>query len=639
MGKKKQPLPNIHNLIMAGIVAMLLFCLATHYQSFSGSDKLFINPDKELEIISSSPIQGLDPVQADHPCLNKAVANVYEGLVTYDSLEPLKLIPCLAKEMPHISDDGLVYTFKVRDWIRFHDNLAFSLFNPSRKIEAADFVYSIKRIADPATQTPYWGLLANRIQGLDGWRKAMQDKKGVDYKTVVPGIKALDKSTVQFTLNMPWDSFLNVLAMPLCAVVPHEAVTYHGKDFGRYPSGTGPFSVSKISPDMKEIVFNNNGIYRSLPSKNPLFLERITTRVIPRGRQCWEAFQKIKGDMLCVASLANVVPSVVTNNQNISTLTSTNIPYEHKKYYIATHYFAFNCEQLPFKDNVKLRQAMSMAFDSKRYIAQFFPHTGVAPVGMLPPGYSSYTTPYGYNLAKAKALLVEAGYPNGQGLPIILLDTLVGEVARKQAEFFAASMKKIGIKVRVIANMLPVLKEKMNNKATMMHATSFQPGYPGCEPWLAVFRDTTGRLGNTCWQNETYNKLYDRAMHLPKGDERDALYQQLNKLAIVEAPVIYALHAYTHLVMRHSWIKNYLQLPFRYNHLQYVTINATEKKEGKEQAGIKEAKEAQQKKELEEKRLAEVEQLAQIERDEQERIRQAYELADEERKRNKKWFP
>ena len=133
---------------------------------------------KELQISVPQKVKGMDPIFANDRYSSNEIARVYEGLLEYHYLKrPYTLVPNLAAELPKVSADGLTYTFKILPGVFFHDDVAFTGGGKGRELTAEDFVYSIKRLADPKLQSTGWWILDGKIKGLNEWKSANQVKK------------------------------------------------------------------------------------------------------------------------------------------------------------------------------------------------------------------------------------------------------------------------------------------------------------------------------------------------------------------------------------------------------------------------------------------------------------------------------
>jgi ABC-type transport system substrate-binding protein len=355
---------------------------------------------------SGSPTQGgtltlsyltepssLDPAIAWNVIDWQIEHDIYQGLLQYapkSGEAGTELIPCLATEVPStanggISADGKVYTFHLRTGVKFQPPV-------NREVTADDFKYSFERMMSspraPATSF-YMGVV-----GADAFMKHKAQE--------ITGYKVVDPTTIQITLKSPDLSFLNALTMDFCDVVPEEWVDKWTKQFNRHPLGTGPFVFQKWTAG-REIVLTRNPQYWEAgkpyldtidyqlsfsPSTALLKLERGEVDVL--------------GDGVPTADLVRVQADPKLKKQIYS------------QPLVAISYMFMNVDMKPF-DNVKVRQALSWAIDRDKLVKlqggqamslwQFYPK------GM--PGYQEGKVMYGYDPAKAKQLLADAGYPNG----------------------------------------------------------------------------------------------------------------------------------------------------------------------------------------------------------------------------------
>jgi ABC-type transport system substrate-binding protein len=213
--------------------------------------------------VSQDP-KGLDPVKSSDVLSSSFIAQTYECLYEHSYLErPYRVRPCLAEDMPEITDNRLTYTIRIKRRVHFQDNPCFEkMGGKGRELVAQDFVYSLKRLADAQCETKGFWLLEGYITGLDEFYKASQDKKRkTDYSRKVEGLKAPGRYTLKITLEKPYPRLLWVLAMTYTAAVAREAVEYYGEEFVNNPVGTGPF-VLKSWHHWHKIVMERNPTFR-----------------------------------------------------------------------------------------------------------------------------------------------------------------------------------------------------------------------------------------------------------------------------------------------------------------------------------------------------------------------------------------
>jgi len=553
--------------------------------------------EKILVTVSEVKIKGLDPAQADDWYTARQVAKVYEGLLSYHYLKrPLELVPNLATAKPTVSEDGCVYTFTIREGVKFHDDACFPE-RKGRELVAEDFVYSIKRVADPKVQSPWFGILAGKIKGLDAWRN--QDKEDVQaaYAEEIEGVRAVDKYTLQFTLTQPWPQFSYILAMNFCYAVPQEAVQHYGAEFLNHPVGTGPFTLAVFNPQLNKLVYSKNPNFRDkyypneaaeeyqhlladAGKKLPL-VDKVITHVLPEEQPRWLKFQQGQVDILDIAR-DNIALEVVQGNKLVPELQEKGVQlFSEPEQSIC--YCAFNNGHALFKDNAKLRQAMSLAFDGQQYNQLFHNGSAVLAQSIVPPGLAgyqkNYINPYNtHDLVKAKQLLAEAGYPGGTGLPEITLDTTANTNQRQKAEFLQKCMECINVKIKVVCHTFPELLRKVAQRETMMHALSWSGDYPDAETFLSLLYKSDQSVGaGFNFNDPSYNRLYERAMIMPPSPERTALYEQMNKLAAEHVPAIYRVHQ-ARPILYQGWVKNVLWADCLYGTEQYINIDLAQKK-------------------------------------------------------------
>ncbi len=580
-------------LIQLGAVILLIVAMWFYNRNTSTSPE---QNKKILVTVKAAKIKGLDPIQSGDVYGAQEVAKVYEGLLEYHYLKrPYELIPNLAAAMPTVSEDGLVYTFKLKEGVKFHDNACFPD-GKGRELVAKDFVYAIKRAADPKLQSPQFSIIAGKIKGLDEWRNKYAETAQADYTEAVAGLKAIDQYTLQFTLNQAYPQFLYILAMQFCDVVPQEAVQHYGTEFLNHPVGTGPFTLEEFNPQFNKLVYRKNPNFRDkrFPSEaseayehllvdagKPLpLVDKVITHILPEEQPRWLKFQQGQIDVIDI-SRDTIVSEVVQADGLIPAMKEKGIQLFQELEH-GTSFFVINCRHELFRDNIKLRQALSMAFDGQKHNELFYQGGAVLAQSIIPPGLAGYRADYvnpyrTYDLEKAKKLLAEAGYPDGKGLPTITLDVHSSTNSKQKAEFFQKCMEQIGVQVNVVANIWPELTKKINQKTTMMHALSWIADYPDAGALFYLLYRADTAIGMGCNFNDpVYNALYEKATVMQPSPEKTTLYEQLNRLAAEGVPAVYTVHQ-MHPILYHCWVKNYLWSDFHYGTEQYINIDLEQK--------------------------------------------------------------
>lgn len=569
--------------------------------------------EKVLNVVKPAKVKGLDPVNAGDTYSSAEIARVYEGLLEYHYLKrPFELQPNLAVAMPTVSEDGLTYTFKIKPGVKFHDNKCFPN-GKGRELVAQDFVYSIKRMADLKNNSTGWWLLDGRIKGLNEWRDTYKGKDP-NYDEKVEGLAALDKYTLQFKLTSQYPQFLYSLAMVYTYAVPREAVEMYGEEFLNNPVGTGAFQITAPYAQQNTIEYVKNPNYRDVryPSdgasdedvkrgltkyagkKLPL-VDRIKVQIQTEASTRFLSFQDGNVDYSEIPK--DNFDQVVTPDQGLTDEFKTKgIDLEITPDLDIT-YIAFNHDDPLFKNNVKLKQAMSLAYNGKEANNLFYNGRGMLAQTIVPPGIGgydpNYKNPYAkFDIEKAKALLAEAGYPEGKGLPEITYDTTATTVSRQMSEFFAKSMAEIGIKIKVNTNTWPQLTQKVKKRQTQIFGMAWLGDYPDAENFLQLLYGPNSAPGpnGSNFNDADFNREFDITKNMQPSPERAARYAKLAQNLAEQVPLLLGVHR-TSFVLKHSWLKNYKFSTFNHGHAKYYDVDMQKKKEVLESGVLKKSAE------------------------------------------------
>ncbi|MDL2357633.1 MAG: ABC transporter substrate-binding protein, partial [Pseudomonadota bacterium] len=208
------------------------------------------SPAKVLHMFLSTSETGLDPAVASDIASLSLLENLFDPLLRYDYLaRPLKLRANTAASMPTVSDGGLTYTFTLRAGIFFTPDPAFR--GAPREVTAADYVYSLTRLYDPALKSPWLSLFEGKLAG----DQALRDH--FSYERPIAGLQALDRRTLRIRLAAPDNNFLFYLATPASGVVAREVIEAYPGQAGNHPVGSGPFMVGEWKHSDKIVLLAN----------------------------------------------------------------------------------------------------------------------------------------------------------------------------------------------------------------------------------------------------------------------------------------------------------------------------------------------------------------------------------------------
>lgn len=565
---------------------MYLVLIISLLASFSCTRKKLEGSSKKVLRVYTVDVQGFDPIYTANVSTAKEVAKVYEGLLEYHYLKrPYELQANLAEEMPKVSKDGLTYTFKIKKGVMFHDDEAFPN-GKGRELVAADFVYSLMRIADSKLGSSGWWLFDKKIAGLNEWRKAGLS----DYDLKIEGLKALDSHTLEFKLTRPYPQFLFALAMTYSSAVPKEAVLKYGKDFPMHAVGTGAFILKEYVVKSKfRYIKNPNYRNKFFPTeaadeykhflkdyagvKLPI-VDEIDVRVILENQTQWLNFAAGKIDYLDIPK-DNFDASIIGNKLS-DELVKKGVKLEIAPS-LSTYYLGFN-QSHKILQNLHLRRAISLALDIKKYNELFYNGTGLSAQSIIPPGLSGYIKDYknpwkGANLKKAKEELVKAGYPNGVGLPRITLDTMNKTHHRQQAEFVKKELAKVGIKIETISSTFPEYRRRIKNRDVMLLSYGWIGDYPDAENFFQLLYGPNVSPGTNYvgYNNPEFNKLYEESTILSPGPKRKAMYEKMNLMVGADMPWVYLIHLQEYFLY-HKHLKNFLKSDFIYGFEKYLDV-------------------------------------------------------------------
>ena len=441
------------------------------------------------------------------------IKSLFDGLMDYEP-GTTTLRPELA-ESYEISPDGKIFTFKLRQGVKFHNG---------REMTADDVKYSLDRVTNPKTQSPGAGFFAS-INGYD-------DVAGGKSESLA-GVTVVDPSTVKIELSRPDATFLHVMAINFSHVVPREEVEKYGADFGKHPVGTGAYKMAEWTLGQR-LVFERNADYwhKGLP-----YIDKITFEI---GQEPIVALLRLQngevdvpGDGIPPAKFQEVMADpeqkarVVEGGQ------------------LQTGYVTMNTQMPPF-DNVKVRQAVNMAINKDR-IVKLINNRAVPANQPLPPsmpGYDKAFTGYAFDVDKAKALLGEAGHPQGFETELFVMNT---DPNPRIAQAIQQDLAAIGIKAAI----------QSLAQANVIAAGGEKGGAPmiwsGGMAWIADFPDPSNFYGpilgcggavqggwNWAWycNKELDEKAAaaDSIVDPAKAEERAKLWGEIYAKVMADAP-------------------------------------------------------------------------------------------------------
>ncbi|MFZ6677168.1 ABC transporter substrate-binding protein [Undibacterium sp. Tian12W] len=561
--------------------------------------------EKVLRVLVTTPESSLDPaVASDVPSVS-INENIFEPMLRYDYLaRPVKLKPNTLKSMPEILDQGKTYVLHLQPGIMFTPDPAFK--GKPRELTAEDYIYSIKRIYDPAVKSPWLFMFEGKLLG-DEKLKPAKDGKSQDFnlQTSIPGLQAVDKYTLRVRLNAPDSNFLFILATTATGAMAREVVEAYGNQIGNHPIGTGPFILGQwqrsfriellANPQYRKVVFNDQGtddvtrkIAANLTGQTLPRVSKVEIKIMEEQQSRVLGFLNHEFDYLeqVPPPLSNMVlddgklkPALQQQGVRLSLFTP-----------LQTSYMWMNMEDPVIggytPEKIALRRAIALSYDSKEDIALMEKGLAIQAQSPLPPnvlGYdANYKTPVQYDVKLANALLDKFGYkraadgyrslPDGQAL-YLQMHSLASTTGRLRDEVWRKNLDAIGIHVSFKTDKhSEILRAARLGKVQMTEA-NWIADFPDAENFYQLlYGPNAGRANYSRFNLPAFNELYEEAMRLSDSPERTAIYRQMAQLMHGYSPWVPRIHPVT-ADLSQPWLQNFYRHPVDFTSWRYVDVD------------------------------------------------------------------
>jgi ABC-type transport system substrate-binding protein len=564
---------------------------------------------KVLRLASESET-GFDPARVGDVRSLRITSHIFETLLEFDPLaRPVKLRPRTAAALPEAEPDSgfRVWTVRVRPGIFFTDDAAFG--GRPRELVAADYAYSIKRLADPATKSPGWSAMEQAgISGLAALRKeAVDQKKAFDYDRPLEGLQVLDRYTLRFTLAAGRPRFAQWLAGASTAAVAREVIEAQGELSMQHPVGTGPFKLaewrraSRIvldrNPAFREMRYHaepaaddaeGQAILARLKGRRLPMVDRVEIAIIEEKQPTWLAF--LNGEADWVELPDGFMPVAMPGGQLAPNLARRGIKAE-RVVLPSTYYTMFNMEHPVVggytPERVALRRAVGLAIDVDREVALLRHGSAVvaqSPVavhlsGYLPDWRSEMSA---YSPARARALLDLYGWRDRdgdgwretpEGRPLVLeMATQPSQDTRRFDELMKRDMGAVGLRMVFRPAQWPEQYKAARAGKLMMWSVSGRASAPdGIEGLLRYDAAAAGGVNLSRFNLPEMNTTIARLLALPDGPERDAAFDHAKRLTVAWMPYKLRTHLAATALMQ-PWLVGYRRPLFWNNWFENVDI-------------------------------------------------------------------
>jgi oligopeptide transport system substrate-binding protein len=628
------------------VLTRALMAIAFASLWISCSNNPYPDADSETKILYTVYAEApktLDPAVSYNVGSHTIIGAICETLLEYHYLKrPYELIPGMAAEIPepHPLDDGRVsYTVALREGIIFQDDPAFALAGNgaangrmTREVVADDYLFQLMRVADPEVNSPVMQIFA-KIDGFNAFSERLVEQRKDEAFAAMPlreqyrragpvkGLRALGDYAFELILSSPYPQILYWFSMPFTTAVPWEAVEYYDGQQGRprfadHPVGAGPYRMVQYDKQFRIVLDRNPNWYgvqhpewkapgavypadgeatdveRGLTGPGlagrPLpFIDRIEFR---REKESIPRFNKFLQGYYDKSGIAKEsFDKVIQGNRLSPEMESMNIRLD-RVVDLAIYYIGFNQDDQTIgreagEKGKKLRQAMSLAVNSKEYIELFHNGRGMPAQSVLPPGLfgydAAYRNPYReFDIKKARQLLKEAGYPSGvdpatQAPLRLRFDTYATSAAQLiPIRYLVDSWRKLGLDVEVVSTTYNKFQEKVDNKAHQIFQWGWVADYPDPENFLFLLTsEMAGNRGpnHANFRSPEYDDLFAAMKSRPNDPLRaETIAKMLDQLA--EERVWIELMYRESFVLYHDWVSQYKPPGFAFSTIKYQDI-------------------------------------------------------------------
>jgi ABC-type transport system substrate-binding protein len=561
---------------------------------------------KVLNIPRRASFKTMDPHRNSDTISGELVEMAYSGLLKYSYLErPYKVEPDLLERMPEPSADRLTYTFTLRAGVRFSDDPCFPG-GKGRVLTSDDVLYSLKRLADANVNTVSWYGMENIVAGLDELRESTRKGgPGTDIdKLELTGFRKLDER--RFTLKLRRDNplFVYAIAGPWAKIVAREAVKMYGDRLDTHPVGSGPFIMKDFErkgtirwvknpdyygtyPSAGEPGDREKGLLKDAGKKLPL-VDVVEMPLVEEAQPVVLRFLKGEFDWIAI-DRANFERMVRRDAQGGFAMAPEFAGKADVYAALApvVFYWELNMKDALLGANKPLRQALAHLLDGQGYIETLRNGRGrrlqsIVPLELAGSERDTGATWPAYDVAAAKKLLAQAGYPEGKGLPPLTVTfPLTDRDTRNQFDFYKARFAAAGVQLKPQFLDLPSAVKAFEGGNFQIAAYSWLADYPDAENFYQLLYGKNGPPGpnHTAWAHPGFDRAYEASRFLPNGPERLKQFKLMNDIVREEVPVLFE---YNSLVtgLTQKWLSNFKRNPMLLNQLMYLDIDAARKAKG-----------------------------------------------------------
>jgi ABC-type transport system substrate-binding protein len=559
-----------------------------------------------LAVARVAQFDTLDPQRQFDFYSDQVLRQVYSTLLTYAYLErPYKLEPDLLEAMPTLGADKVTLTFRLRKGVRFVDNACFPG-GRGRELTADDVLYSLKRYADANVNNKSFFAMQGAVVGLDEFRAATA-KAGpdVDVSTMdVAGLRKIDRYAFTIKLTHENPLFLYALTLSSTDIVPVEAVRMYKDRLSVTPVGTGPFmATGPLDRKGTLRLARNPGYYRTYPStgapgdagkgllkdagRRLPFVDLLELPLIEEPQPA--ALKFLRGELdrreLDRASFTKLVARAPDG-------TLRPADGYAGKFTLASEpggnaiYISVNMRDPVLGRNKPLRQAIAAAIDPQADIDVLWNGRGIAmqtlvPVELAGSAHDTAAPPHRRDVALARKLLVQAGFPDGKGLPPLAMRFPSSDAAtRNEFDFFKAQLAAVGVQLTGDFDDTPTFTKALDTGNFQLASYSYYADYPDAEDFYQMLygRNVSPGPNYGAFASAAYDKAYEASRYMVNGPQRFELFRTMDAIVRDEVPLI-PVRESLRVDTVQPWVANYKRNVFT-TEMQFMRVDMAGKRKG-----------------------------------------------------------
>lgn len=511
----------------------------------------------EFNFMSEEKITTLLPTSSGTQYSSRLIKQIFEPLLELDP-QTMAVTPGIAESFK-VSDDAKVYTFTIRKGVKFHEDDCLS---SGHELDANDVKFSLDLACSGLSVNSIGYLLINRIKGAQEFNKK---SKSTLPKDGVSGIKVINDHTVQITLVNSFAGFENILTHSSLGIFPKEAWDTYGKEIGNHPVGTGPFALESMEAE-KIILKRNNAYWKKDELGNQLpFLSKVIVTYAKDKTAELLAFRESKSDLVLevpVEVIENILGTLLEAQEG------KNIKHKvESESSMSMGYVAMAIDSKEFSD-VRVRKAFNIAVDREVIINDWIDGEGWAATHGFVPKMNNYPIEevkgHEYNPEKAKALMKEAGYANGENFPTLdfYVNTTKGSTVYKAVSGVADQLKEnLNINLNIKLCTIDEREAAIQSGKAKIWRAGWVADYPDAENFLAMFysgniMNESSMMNNFKFKNAEYDALFQKALLESDSDKRIALLVKCDQMVVDQAAVM-PLRTEDHIVLVNARVRDF----------------------------------------------------------------------------------